>query len=73
MEVIVVDNNSTDDTAAIAEAMGATVVGEPVQGIGRARNRGASVAQGDVLVFVDADVAVPVTLLEVVYEAMSDP
>ena len=73
VEVIVVDNNSTDDTAAIAEAMGTTVVGEPVQGIGRARNRGASVAEGDVLVFVDADVTVPVTLLEVVHEAMSDP
>ena len=73
VEVIVVDNNSTDDTAAIAEAMGATVVRETVQGIGRARNRGASVAQGDVLVFVDADVTVPVTLLEVVHEVMSDP
>ncbi len=73
VEVIVVDNNSTDDTAAIAESMGATVVGEPVQGIGSARNRGASAAEGDVLVFVDADVTVPVTLLEVVHEVMSDP
>ena len=73
VEVIVVDNNSTDETASVAEAMGSTVVGEPVQGIGRARNRGASVAQGDVLVFVDADVTVPDTLLEVVYEVMSDP
>ena len=73
VEVIVVDNNSTDDTGAIAEAMGATVVREPVQGIGRARNRGASAAQGDVLVFVDADVTVPPTLLEAVHEAMSDP
>ena len=73
VEVIVVDNNSTDGTGAIAETMGATVVGEPVQGIGRARNHGASVAEGDVLVFVDADVTLPVTLLEVVHEAMSDP
>ena len=73
VEVIVVDNNSTDGTAEVAEAMGATLVGEPVQGIGRARNRGACVAQGDVLVFVDADVIVPVTLLEVVHEVMSDP
>ena len=73
VEVIVVDNNSTDETAAVAETMGATVVAEPVQGIGRARNRGASVAEGDVLVFVDADVTVPVTLLEVVHEVMSDP
>ncbi len=73
VEVIVVDNNSTDGTAAIAEAMGATVVVEPVQGIGRARNCGAEASHGDVLVFVDADVIVPVTLLEVVYEVMSDP
>ena len=73
VEVIVVDNNSTDDTAAISEAMGATVVEEPVQGIGRARNRGAEASEGDVLVFVDADVTVPATLLEAVHEAMSDP
>ena len=73
VEVIVVDNNSTDETASVAEAMGATVVEEPVQGIGRARNCGASVAQSDVLIFVDADVIVPVTLLEVVHDAMSDP
>lgn len=73
VEVIVVDNNSTDATAEVAEGMGVTVVRESVQGIGRARNRGASVAEGDVLVFVDADVAVPVTLLEVVHEVMSDP
>ncbi len=72
VEVVVVDNNSTDDTAAIAEDMGAVVVCEPVQGIGRARNCGAGVAKGDVLVFVDADVIVPTTLLEAIYTAMSD-
>ena len=73
VEVIVVDNDSTDATAEVARDTGATVVRETVQGIGRARNCGAGVAQGDVLVFVDADVAVPVTLLEVVHEVMSDP
>ena len=73
MEVIVVDNNSTDETATVAEDMGATVVREPVQGIGRARNRGASVAQSDVLAFVDADVIVPTTLLEAIHELTSDP
>ena len=73
VEVIVVDNNGTDETATVAEDMGATVVREPVQGIGRARNRGASVAQGDVLVFVDADVYVPTTLLDAIHEAVSDP
>jgi glycosyltransferase involved in cell wall biosynthesis len=54
-EVIVCDNNSTDRTAEMARAARATVVFEPVNQISRARNRGASVATGDWLVFVDAD------------------
>jgi glycosyltransferase involved in cell wall biosynthesis len=54
-ELIVCDNNSTDRTAQIARAAGATVVFEPVNQIARARNCGASAATGDWLVFVDAD------------------
>ena len=73
VETIVVDNNSTDGTAVAARAKGATVVHEPVQGIARARNTGARHAHRDVLVFVDADVNMPDTLLDAIYEAMSDP
>jgi glycosyltransferase involved in cell wall biosynthesis len=54
-ELVVCDNNSTDDTAAIAAAAGARVVFEPVNQIGRARNTAAAAASGDWLVFVDAD------------------
>jgi glycosyltransferase involved in cell wall biosynthesis len=54
-ELIVCDNNSTDRTAEMARAAGAAVVFEPVNQIGRARNRGAAAASGDWLVFVDAD------------------
>jgi glycosyltransferase involved in cell wall biosynthesis len=54
-ELIVCDNNSTDRTAEIARAAGATVVFEPVNQIARARNRGAAAATGDWLIFVDAD------------------
>jgi glycosyltransferase involved in cell wall biosynthesis len=54
-ELIVCDNNSTDRTANIARAAGATVVFEPVNQIARARNAGAARASGDWLVFVDAD------------------
>lgn len=54
-EIIVCDNNSTDRTAEIARAAGATVVFEPVNQIARARNAGAAQASGDWLVFVDAD------------------
>jgi len=54
-ELIVCDNNSTDLTPEIARAAGAVVVFEPVNQIGRARNRGASLATGDWLLFIDAD------------------
>jgi glycosyltransferase involved in cell wall biosynthesis len=55
IELIVCDNNSTDRTAEIAQAAGATVVFEPVNQIARARNRGAETASGDWLIFIDAD------------------
>ena len=54
-ELIVCDNNSTDRTAEIARAAGATVVFEPVNQIARARNSGAAAATGEWLIFVDAD------------------
>ena len=73
INTIVVDNNSVDDTAAAARSNGATVVHEPVQGIARARNAGAGHADGDLLVFVDADVVLPDPLLNEIHAAMSDP
>lgn len=54
-EVIVVDNNSSDNTADLARAAGARVVFEPINQIGRARNAGATQATGDWLLFLDAD------------------
>lgn len=54
-EIIVCDNNSTDQTAAVATAAGARVVFEPVNQISRARNRGATAASGEWLIFIDAD------------------
>ena len=73
VETIVVDNHSTDLTVDVARANGAAVVHEPVQNIGRARNTGARHASGDLLVFVDADVYMPHTLLTAINEAMNDP
>ena len=54
-ELIVCDNNSSDRTAAIAQAAGAKVVFEPINQIARARNTGAAAASGDWLIFIDAD------------------
>ena len=59
-EVIVVNNNSNDQTAIQAAAAGATVLDEPIQGYGRACLRGIAYAHNrqqkpDILVFLDAD------------------
>ena len=69
----VVDNDSEDETASVARNKGAMVVHEPLRNIARARNTGACHAAGDVLVFVDADVVMPRTLLHAIHVTISDP
>jgi len=56
-EVIVVDNGSTDNTAAQALAAGAKVVSEPNRGYGRACAAGVNAvsASCDIIVFLDGD------------------
>ncbi len=63
-EIIVVDNNSTDQTPQIAEKLNARVVFEPVNQISRARNAGARAAQGRYFIFVDADTLISLALLQ---------
>jgi len=53
--VIVVDNGSTDATAAVVARFPVTYLQEPKPGPSAARNRGLAHARGDVVVFVDAD------------------
>ena len=54
-EVIVVDNGSTDQTAARAQAAGAKVVSEPIRGYGRACAAGVAAVSSDIIVFLDGD------------------
>jgi glycosyltransferase involved in cell wall biosynthesis len=56
-EVIVVDDGSSDRTAAIAEHSGAAVIHTAHRGPANGRNIGCAAASGDVVVFVDGDMS----------------
>ncbi len=70
-QVVVVDNNSSDDTAGVAAAQGVRVVFEPVNQISRARNAGAAAADTAYLVFIDADTHVSARLLGAALERLA--
>jgi len=56
VEVLVVDNGSTDDTAAVVEAApGVRYVAEPLTGLSRARNTGLEAARAPLVAYVDDD------------------
>jgi glycosyltransferase involved in cell wall biosynthesis len=64
-EVIVVNNASSDETAAVASAIpGVRVVDEPAKGLVVARERGRLASTGDILAYLDADCRAPLQWLE---------
>jgi glycosyltransferase involved in cell wall biosynthesis len=72
-EVIVVLDGCDDDSEAIATRAGVRVLATPFpSGPAAARNLGARAARGDLLYFVDADVAVPPHALAEVLQAFED-
>jgi glycosyltransferase involved in cell wall biosynthesis len=72
VRAIVVDNGSTDDTAAVAAACGATVVSEPRRGFGAACAAGLTAANADIVVFCDADGSIDPSHLWQVVEPLLD-
>lgn len=64
IEVIVIDDGSTDRTLGIVRRFPVTLLKQEHQGPGVARNTGAKVAKGELLVFVDADTAPTPTYIE---------
>jgi len=60
LEVIVVDNNSTDNSVAVAESYSfVRLLHESKQGVVHARTRGFNAARGDILGRIDADTIMP--------------
>lgn len=78
MEVIVVDNASTDNTGQVHRSFFNNnsiqnfLLNEPILGPGRAKNKGAEKAQGEVLIFLDADSRMDPHLIRRVYDHYKD-
>ena len=70
IEVIVVDNGSTDDTREILASQNVIVLREETPGPYAARNRGANIARGDILAFTDIDCRVDVQWASSILTAM---
>ena len=59
VQVLVVDNGSTDRTAEVAKRAGADVVSQAVRGYGKALKTGFASAKGEIIVTADADATYP--------------
>ncbi len=69
-EVVVVDNNCTDRTAAVALEMGAHVVTERKPGYGAAYHAGLRAATGDIIVCMDGDATYPRGFIPLLLDVM---
>jgi cellulose synthase/poly-beta-1,6-N-acetylglucosamine synthase-like glycosyltransferase len=72
-ELVIVDNGSSDDTAAVASAAGVGVLREPIRGSYRARNRGWRSTTADIVAFTDVDCVPSPNWLAELTEPFSDP
>lgn len=71
-EIIVVDNGSTDRTAAIAGKLGVRVLSEPRRGVCAARQTGTVSARGDIVVSTDSDTVFPPDWLSTIARTFTD-
>jgi cellulose synthase/poly-beta-1,6-N-acetylglucosamine synthase-like glycosyltransferase len=73
IESIVVDSHSPDETRRVAKRSANKVLDLHVRGVGRARNAGARVAEGQILLFLDADTYLEKNFVSEMYRAFMDP
>ena len=70
VEILVIDNGSTDQTGHIARIHGANVIIQPIRGYGNAYKAGFANATGDIIATGDADLTYPFDILPNVLMAM---
>src|ERR1700726_3746510 len=64
-DILVINNASTDDTAAVARAVpGVRVIDEPAKGLVIARETARRASTTDIIAYIDADCRAPITWLE---------
>lgn len=75
LEIVLVDDCSTDDSVAVARSLGIEAISTPTNsGVAAARNLGAAQANGEILVFLDSDVALAPDAVATAVELLeSDP
>jgi len=74
LEVIVVDDASTDSTARIAKEFACTLIEQPVNGgVSAARNAGVAASDSDILFFLDSDVALAASAVQGAVRVLDDP
>ncbi|MFQ5963106.1 MAG: glycosyltransferase [Candidatus Scalinduaceae bacterium] len=72
-EIIVVDDGSTDSSPNILEGLGIRFITQPNRGPATARNRGAQIAKGNILLFTDADCVADKRWIEEMVRPFSNP
>ena len=72
-EILVIDNGSSDGTAALIRSRPVTYLREAKRGVSNARNRGIAESRGEILAFVDADCLVEPQWLTELVRPFEDP
>ena len=72
VEILVIDNNSTDRTAEIAREKGAKVIVEPAKGKGRAIRKAFKSVGGDFIFMLDADYTYPATYIPIMLKVLQE-
>ncbi len=73
IESIVVDSHSPDNTRSVAAKTASKVLDLRERGVGRARNAGARTAEGQILLFLDADTYLESNFVSEMYQSFRDP